>query len=202
MKRQIVMGAAALLVVGTVAVQVATAPPMLWAQTHAGPTPGPYAEQQSSSVRGLTEPEIAALGTGQGIGLARPGEINGYPGPMHVLELADDLELGDDQRATMQSLVEQMKSEAIPLGEQFLERYAALEGAFRDGSITAESLTEHTTELGRIEGQLRATHLKYHLVSRTLLTDDQLAAYAHLRGYTDGPAPREHRPGMHDGQGR
>ncbi|MBA2451042.1 MAG: hypothetical protein H0V51_23765 [Chloroflexi bacterium] len=120
---------------------------------------------------------------------------------MHVLELAEDLALNDEQRATMQALVDQMKAEAVPLGERFLARYAALEGAFRDGEITAESLQQHAVAIGQVEGALRATHLKYHLLTKPLLTDAQLAAYAHLRGYTANPAtepaaPR-HMPGGH-----
>ena len=35
---------------------------------------------------------------------ALAAELNGYPGPSHVLELADKLELSTEQRASMQRL--------------------------------------------------------------------------------------------------
>ena len=198
--RGVAIGAAMLLTAGLLA-ELAGPPARLGAQTHASPTPGPYAGQQDSPIRGLSEAEIAALRNGAGMGLARPGELNGYPGPLHVLELAAELGLTSEQRSTVQSLREQMLAEAIPLGEQFLDRYAALERAFREGSITPETLREHTSALGRVEGDLRATHLKYHLLTRPLLSDEQVAAYARLRGYADGPAIPEHRPGGHGGSG-
>lgn len=169
----------------------------LGAQTpDATPYPAPYAGQQGSSVRGLTEEEIATLRSGTGMGLARPGEINGYPGPRHVLDLADELGLSDDQRMAIRTLETRVLAETAHLGEQFLERYAALEQAFRDGSITMESLHERTAELGRVEGELRAAHLKYHLLTRPLLSEGQIAHYNRLRGYADDAEPR-HGPGHH-----
>lgn len=151
---------------------------------------------------GLTEAEISQLRGGMGMGLARPAEINGYPGPRHVLDLADELALSDEQRTAFQTLFDQMKAEAVPLGEQFLDRYAALERAFRDGSITLETLERRTAKIGRNEGELRALHLKYHLPTRSLLTDAQVAAYSRLRGYTDPSEPPRHMPGGHGGAGR
>ena len=166
------------------------------------PTPVPYAAQVHTEVRGLSTAEIDDLRNGRGMGLARPAEINGYPGPSHVLELASELALSEQQRAAVQILFAQMQAEAAPLGEQFLSGYAMLEASFREGSVSAESVTTMTAHLGQIEGQLRATHLKYHLLTRPLLSDEQNAAYARLRGYvTDGApaAPQQHpghQPGM------
>jgi hypothetical protein len=93
------------------------------------------------------------------MGLARPGEINGYPGPRHVLDLADELALTSEQQTAVQALFDQMQTEAIALGDRFLDRYAALEQAFRAGTITIDSMQQQTAELGVIEGQIRATHL-------------------------------------------
>src|SRR5262249_477283 len=173
----------------------AQAVPTLHAQIGSG-ADAPYAGQQSSSVPGLSEAEIASLRSGTGMGLARPGEINGYPGPRHVLDLADELALTSEQRTAVQALFDQMQAEAIALGRRFLNRSAALEQGFRGGTMTMESMQQQTAELGLVEGQIRATHLKYHLLTRPLLTDAQIAAYARLRGYTDGGAPTEHTPGM------
>jgi hypothetical protein len=185
----IALGLAGLLVVG---LQVA---PTLHAQIGSG-TDAPYAGQQSSSVPGLSEAEIASLRSGGGMGLARPGEINGYPGPRHVLDLADELALSADQRVAAQALFNQMQAEAVALGADFLSRYAVLEQSFRNGTATIESVQQQTAEIGQVEGQIRATHLKYHLLTKPLLTPDQVAAYSHLRGYTDGAAPVQHTPGM------
>jgi hypothetical protein len=187
---------AALVGLGALALQVTTVESWpLQAQT-AHPTPGPYAGQQHSSIPGLTEAEIASYRDARGMGLARPADINGYPGPLHVLEQADALGLSNDQRSAVQALYDQMRSEASGIGNEFLAQYGALELAFRDGTITPEVLSGRTGEIGRIEGELRATHLKYHLATRAILTTDQIGAYMRLRGYASEEAPMEHRPGM------
>jgi hypothetical protein len=52
----------------------------------------PYAGQQDRAIAGLSADEVKAFLDGRGMGLAKPAEVNGYPGPMHVLELADEVE--------------------------------------------------------------------------------------------------------------
>jgi hypothetical protein len=195
-RRWMGIGAAALLGLGILALQATTLGPWpLQAQTLT-PTPGPYAGQQHSSILGLTEEEIASYREARGMGLARPADINGYPGPLHALEQADALALSDEQRRSIQSLYDQMRTEASSLGAAFLGQYGDLEMAFRNGTVTPEVLSERTGEIGRIEGALRATHLKYHLATRAILTPDQIGAYVKLRGYANEGAPMEHRPGM------
>ena len=131
---------AALVGLGALALQATTLGSWpLQAQTLA-PTPSPYAGQQHSSIPGLTEAEIASYREARGMGLARPADINGYPGPLHVLEQADALALTDGQRAAIQALYDQMRFEASTLGEEFLAQYGALELAFRDGTVTPEAL--------------------------------------------------------------
>jgi hypothetical protein len=200
-RRWLGIGSAALLGVGALALQVVATPTEPLRAQALVPTPGPYAGQQHSSVRGLTEEEIAGYREARGMGLARPADINGFPGPLHVLELADALELSDGQRGSVQALYEQMRADAVALGEEFLGQYGALELAFRDGTITPESLDQRAAELGRLDGALRAAHLRYHLLTKAVLTPEQLADYRRLRGYGDGDMPTEHRPTTPHGAG-
>ena len=51
---------------------------------------------QQRAVNALSE-QVADLQAGQGMGLARAAELNGYPGPVHVPELSDRLEPSDEQ---------------------------------------------------------------------------------------------------------
>ncbi|MEO8319793.1 MAG: hypothetical protein ABI561_15865 [Bradyrhizobium sp.] len=53
----------------------------------------PYAGMQDRPVKALSEQQVADLKAGRGMGLALPAELNGYPGPSHLLELADRLNL-------------------------------------------------------------------------------------------------------------
>jgi hypothetical protein len=67
--------------------------------TAAGQAPSPYAGQEGRPIKALSETEMRDLAEGRGMGLAKAAELNSYPGPLHVLELADRLELSEAQRA-------------------------------------------------------------------------------------------------------
>jgi hypothetical protein len=51
----------------------------------------PYSSLQYREIKALSAEDITALNEGRGMGLAVPAELNAYPGPVHVLELADRL---------------------------------------------------------------------------------------------------------------
>lgn len=154
----------------------------------------PYAGMQARPIKALSEQQIADLRTGRGMGLALPAELNGYPGPMHLLELADRLDLSAEQRERFGGLIESMKAEAIPLGERLIEEERALNALFAERKVTADNLASATAAVARIQGELRLTHLKYHLATTEALTPRQLQLYAELRGYADAvPAGQHHR---------
>src|SRR5947199_5991437 len=92
--------------------------------------PQPYAGMQSRPIKALSEEQIADLRAGRGMGLALSAELNGYPGPLHVIELADALALSQDQRARMQQLYQNMKAEAVALGDQLIRAEAELDRQF------------------------------------------------------------------------
>ena len=117
------------------------------------------------------------------MGLALPAELNGYPGPIHVLELADQLALSAEQKASIKDLFDSMKAGAVPLGAKLLEKEAALDQQFADHSVTAESLKAVTVEIGATQAELRDTHLKYHLRTAQILSAEQMQHYSMLRGY-------------------
>jgi Spy/CpxP family protein refolding chaperone len=154
----------------------------------------PYAGLEWRSIKALSEQQVADLRAGRGMGLALAAELNGYPGPMHVLELADALDLSDQQRAKMQELFAAMKAEAIPLGERLIGQEAELDKAFGDKTITAAGLAASTEAIGATHAALRQAHLKYHLFTVEVLTPTQIQRYAELRGYETG---MQHPHGRH-----
>ena len=87
----------------------------------AKPSAGPYAGLERRAVASLSEEQIADLRAGRGMGLALSAELNGYPGPLHIIELAEALGLTPDQRGRVQALQAAMKAEAVPLGERLIE---------------------------------------------------------------------------------
>jgi Spy/CpxP family protein refolding chaperone len=152
----------------------------------------PYAGLEGRPIKALSDQQIADLRAGRGMGLALAAELNGYPGPMHVLELADSLDLSGQQRAKMQELFAAMKAEAIPVGERLIAQEAELDKAFAGKTITAATLASFTEAIGATHAALRQAHLKYHLFTVELLTPAQIQRYTELRGYRGG-VQRPHR---------
>jgi hypothetical protein len=159
--------------------------------------PAPYAGLQQRAVKALSDEQIADLRTGRGMSLAVAAELNGYPGPIHVLEHAQALALSPDQRARVQTLYEAMRQEAVPLGERLIAQETDLDLQFARRTITAASLAHATGEIGRTQAALRAAHLKYHLAMLDVLTAAQVDRYGELRGYR-GNQPAS---GAHGGRG-
>ena len=119
------------------------------------------------------------------MGLALAAELNGYPGPLHVLEMANVLSLTEDQRTRTSALLSAMKAETSPLGERVIEEETFLNRLFAERRITAETLTHATTHIGMLQAELRAAHLRYHLTVHDLLTPEQIARYNEMRGYRE-----------------
>ena len=146
----------------------------------------PHAGLQGRGIKALSENEIADLLAGRGAGMALPAELNRYPGPRHVLELAAELELSPEQDVETRRLFARMQSEAVPLGEAVVAQEAELEQLFASGVAEESALRAAVAETARLRGELRFTHLKYHLAMRPLLTPAQVAAYDAARGYAPG----------------
>jgi hypothetical protein len=146
----------------------------------------PYAGLEARAIKALSEQQIADLRAGRGMGLALAAELNGYPGPMHVLELGNSLGLSEEQLGKLEELLAAMKAEAIPLGERLIAQEVDLDRQFAEKTITEASLAAATDAIGATQAALRRTHLKFHLLTRDVLTPAQVRRYAELRGYKVG----------------
>jgi Spy/CpxP family protein refolding chaperone len=144
---------------------------------------GPYAGFEARAVKALSEQQLADLRAGRGMQLALAAELNGYPGPAHVLELAFELDLTEQQRTRTQALFEAMKAESVPIGERLIQQEAELDRLFAAKSVTAANLADATHGIGATQATLRAAHLKYHVSMLEVLTPAQVARYMELRGY-------------------
>ena len=144
----------------------------------------PYSEQESSGISSLSKQELDDLIQGAGMGLARPAELNRYPGPKHVLELAESLSLSPEQHAEVVRIHAAMAEEAKRLGEQIVEQERHLDMRFTHRHIDEDSLREATAAIAELYGRLRFTHLRAHLQTRDLLSESQIDSYDRLRGYS------------------
>ena len=164
---------------------------MLWGGGAEGAAPqpesvqSPYLHRPQGEVRSLTPREIQDLETGVGMGLALPAELNGYPGPRHVLDAdaAGTLPLTPDQRAAVSRIFEAMQADAKRLGREVLKLEGDLEMRFRHGHIDEAVLRDLLRRASEARAELRFAHLRAHLATRALLGSDQIVTYLKLRGY-------------------
>jgi Spy/CpxP family protein refolding chaperone len=167
---------------------------------HSHGTQTPYAGLQTRAIKSLSENDIKELRQGGGWGLALPAELNGMPGPVHLVELKDRIPLTAEQVQKAQALVQEMRQAAIPAGERLIKAEAALEAAFAGGSVDESSLRRLLSEASSARTELRFIHLSQHLKTVQFLRPEQIKQYNVLRGYAQDPCasvPAGHNPEMY-----
>lgn len=158
----------------------------------------PYAGQQGRALKALSEEDVDAYLTGKGAGMAKVAELNHYPGPAHVLELAAQLKLSARQKELTEALQADMRAEASRLGKALVDKERELDRAFAAGSITSGALDAALREIGALQAAVRGAHLRTHLKQKAILTSEQVARYDELRGYTgNGSGGGGHHHGRH-----
>lgn len=157
-------------------------------------TQSPYAGQEVRAIKALSEAEVDGYLEGKGLGFAKAAELNHYPGPAHVLELAHQLGLSEQQIAQTDHIHARMKEQATAIGGKLVDREIALDKAFADGSVQPDALKALVEGIGDLQAQIRYVHLKAHLEQRDVLSPEQLQQYDQLRGYAaDGGEAHQHK---------
>lgn len=166
----------------------------------ATPHTSKYAGEENRTIKSLSADDISELRRGGGWGLAKSAELNGVPGPAHLLELKNEIPLSPEQVAEIETLYEEMKAKAIEQGERLISLERGLEKHFQDRTITEDILQSSLAAIAETQRDLRYTHLATHLKTPGILTEEQIAAYNKLRGYgTPDPCaavPTGHDPAM------
>ena len=166
---------------------------ILMAQTKAAENKhlhSPYAGEQNRIIKTLSPEDIQQLSDGRGWGLAKAAELNGIPGPAHLLEMKDEIALSKEQVEKIQRLFDDMKNRAQPLGRQLIDLEKELNMAFANKTINKENLKSRLAAIEKIRADLRYVHLVTHLETPSILSSEQIEKYNKLRGYTDDPCLR------------
>jgi len=155
-----------------------------WSGEHSSP----YAGQERREIKSLSAEEVRGYLAGDGMAFATAAELNGFPGPSHVLEMADKLKLTAEQRKRTKAIFDKVKAEAKQFGKQVVEKERELDARFAAGSVTEPELTRLVTEIAAIQGRLRNSHLQAHLAQKKVLTEEQIRHYDSIRGYQGSAA--------------
>ncbi len=146
----------------------------------------------SGGIGTLPAETVQALVAGTGMGMAKPAELNHFPGPRHVLDLADKLKLSPEQISRTRVIFDGMHTKAIALGQQILAREQELDRAFAGPEVDASKVQQLVTSIGQLQAQLRNVHLAAHLEERKVLDAAQVSKYDTLRGNAVGTAEHVH----------
>lgn len=144
-------------------------------------------QEQNRTIKSLSSEDILSLQTGTGDafgGIALLAELNGYPGPRHILDLANELGLSTEQKQNVTTIYNNMKNQAIKLGNEIISLEKTANDAFANKSITDSQLKQLIFESAQRYGQLRYVHLSTHLSMQNILTPEQISLYNQLRGYS------------------
>ena len=152
-----------------------------------------YVGQETRDIKSLSPEEVDAYLSGQGFGLAKAAELNGFAGPRHVLELSSELDLTAEQHVRTDALFIAMQSKASELGRALVEKERQLDHLFASRTITPVLLESTLNEIGSLQVRVRGAHLEAHLAQVDILTPEQNVRYAQLRGYDN--------PGTYTGHG-
>ena len=158
-------------------------------QGHGGSQPpahggaSPYAEFRTRTIKALSQQQIYDLRAGRGMGLALAAELNGYPGPMHVLEHERALGLSPLQKGRMEALMAEMRVDAVKAGEAAIAAERALDRLFADGAASEDVLRSAVIAASKAHGEIRFIHLRTHIRVKAELMLEQITSYDRLRGY-------------------
>jgi len=158
-----------------------------------------YAGQQTRSIKSLSKDDIAQLSAGKGWGLAKAAELNGVPGPAHLLEMKEEIALSESQVEKIQQLFDDMQQQAQTLGKKLIRLESELNQAFANRTVDKKSLREKLSSIADVRKELRYVHLATHLETPSILSEKQISKYNALRGYSGDPCaniPKGHNKEM------
>ena len=154
----------------------------------------PYAGQHERPIKALSEDDTRQYLAGAGMGYARAAELNGYPGPMHVLDLGDKLGLSEAQRGATQRLMETHKAEARAIGAKRVAAEKSLDDLFSSRAMDSQRLAEAV----RTASQHKVPRLPAQVVDD--IDNDRRPDRDHqdVSGYSDIAVSPRRRADLHD----
>ena len=161
--------------------------------------PSKYAGQEERAIKSLSAADVDELRRGGGWGMAKAAELNGLPGPAHLLELKDRIPLTKGQVVEIEVLFRDMRKMAVAEGERLIALERELDRSVSARTITEASLADMLERIAQSRKRLRYIHLSTHLKTPEILSRKQIARYNRLRGYADDPCakvPDGHDPSM------
>lgn len=149
-----------------------------------------YTGEVDRVIKSLSAKDIEDLTLGNGMGFAKAAELNGYPGPKHVLEIQEELFLEKEQLTSIKQIFEEMRSQAQSQGQKLISLEKELNDYFSNTTITNDILETTSKKIAEAKSNLRYIHLSAHIKTTEILSKNQIKKYNQLRGYADNPCEK------------
>lgn len=160
------------MIMQAVALAVFVGVPSVPQHVHPQPSPG-----DATATSALTAEAVKQLLDGEGMGLARAAEMNTYPGPKHLLDMAKELALTTEQQKEIAAIRQQVIETARPLGRAIVDAERALDASFKSGTVSEAQLKKQLDTIAALQAELRLVHLRAHLLAKPILTAEQVRRY-------------------------
>ena len=145
-----------------------------------------YIGQENEIIKSLSSEDIESLetGTGDAFGsMTKLAELNGHPGPRHILDLGKELGLTTVEKEYIIIIYNDMKREALISGQEILQIEKTANKLFANKSISDSELQRLIIKSAENYGKLRYIHLTTHLKIMDILSQEQIILYNTLRDY-------------------
>lgn len=150
------------------------------------------------NVKAITPEELEGFLYGKSMEQARAADLNRFPSPEHVVELADKLGLSKQQRERTQQVLDESQAQAARLGYMLVDKEKELDRLFATGLVTREKLFALLHEIAHMRADIRGQHLEANMAQRLILTPPQLERYMQLRGLAPSPLAGSPVTGAHN----
>ena len=129
---------------------------------------------QTDPLMFLDQELMAQIRAGEPGGLVKIARSNGFPGPSEVLAASTSLDLNATQLNKASEWAQSTRQKARELGQRLLIKEKYLAKQFADGKPDPRMIERLSMEIARIQGMIRALHLKSHIEMRGILDQKQL----------------------------
>jgi hypothetical protein len=137
---------------------------------------------KKSTVKTLSNKQYNALLNGEDTyGMALVAELNHYPIPEKVIKYKKELNLSPDQVSKLTAINKELQRKKIEMGVIIIRNERTLDSLFHYKKLDNGSLIFYANRYGLYQGELRNAILQACLVTRGLLTPQQINKFEALQ---------------------
>lgn len=130
---------------------------------------------KKSPLKTITDEEYTALLNGADLyHMSLAAELNHYPSPVKALKYKKEINLTAEQEAKLKPVVKELRRKILEMGLIVIRNERTLDSIFKYNRVDNGSLIYYANRYGLYQGELRNTILQSCLVTKGILTAQQV----------------------------